>query len=440
MTAVFVDIEDSTGIANHFKTQDYRQFLSQYHDVVRTVVDGDSKWDPIKAPHCHNFFGDEFIAFLLHADYGDRSASLALELATKLKLAWYVSPENRERLQSDKEVIEVNVGVNFGAVSRMAYPLGKASRERSTTLEGFPITIAKRAQSVCEQARASRIILADAAYREYVKETHRPHEFDYVGRRPLKGLAQLTSCYEWLGGDWGTFAEFGLADSSTGQVLETLYDKNPLNPWYALLLAFHYFGRAEEDWYAEVRNSPWYGKAAGVCLKALHSIPWSQLRQLSSLFLTCLEVQEQWEELGLRAEQAFTADPTFAQASALRAWALFRAGVEGGQKRDLLQRAFQDAGRTVTLFDRKGPGIESDDETEEALYRAHLVRSSYQAMEEQSNNAKESLSRAVKHAQAARLDWAAIELAELKKKGAFKGVDADAWKGIMKQLRKGAKG
>ena len=75
-----------------------------------------------------------------------------------------------------------------------------------------------------------------------------------------------------------------------------------------------------------------------------------------------------------------------------------------------------------------------------AFYRAHLVRSSYQAMEEQSNNAKESLSRAVKHAQAARLDWAAIELAELKKKGAFKGVDADAWKGIMKQLRKGAKG
>ena len=110
------------------------------------------EWEPIRAVGYHNFFGDEFMAFLSAEKY-ETPVSKALDLACRLKMAWYLSSQNRERLDSDKEIIELNIGINLGRVYRMPYPLG-TGENRPFTLEGFPITVAKRAQSVCEEGRA----------------------------------------------------------------------------------------------------------------------------------------------------------------------------------------------------------------------------------------------------------------------------------------------
>src|SRR2546426_8218499 len=104
ITPVFVDIEDSTGIANHYASEDYRDFLAAFHKCVQSVVH-DDQWEPIREPGYHNFFGDEFMAFLPAQKY-ESAISSALDLSCRLKIAWYLSDQNRERLQSDKEIME----------------------------------------------------------------------------------------------------------------------------------------------------------------------------------------------------------------------------------------------------------------------------------------------------------------------------------------------
>lgn len=437
ITAIFIDIEDSTGIANHYTSIEYKEFLSQYHDIVKKVLDN-KEWDHIKDPVYHNFFGDEFMAFLDHDvdTYYKYSVSKALELATKIKLAWYFSKENIERLMTDKEVIEINVGVNFGEVHRMDYPFSSEG-SRKETIEGFPITVAKRAQAVCDRARASRIILADAAYRQYVKETGNPHEFDYLGRQPLKGLAQSISCYEWLGGPYDTYMDFFPESSEEIQrVLKLLYDKNPLNPWYATLLAYYHYAIAERVWRdsGPEASRPYYNDVAKVCFKAIHSIPWSKLRQLSSLLLVCLEVQgNSWNELRFRAQQAFNADPTFAQAAALHAWAIFWLGFEDNNDKINIPRAAEEAQRTITLFERESEGDQIGDEIEEALYRSYLILAHYNYFNEK-RYAQEKLDFAINHAIKGELDWTEKELITLKEKGAFPGIKASDWDSSINRL------
>ena len=123
-----------------------------------------------------------------------------------------------------------------------------------------------------------------------------------MGRRQLKGFTQALSCYEWLGDDFDP--AFDLEEFES--VLKVLKQKNPLNPWYALLLARYYFHRAEEEWYQGEPDNKWYGVTASLCLSALQTITGPKLRTLTAILLTCLEVQKKWWELALRAEQAFS--------------------------------------------------------------------------------------------------------------------------------------
>lgn len=407
IVAVFVDIEDSTGIANHYASGDYRDFLSVFHQCVRDVVAGED-WAPIRVPGYHNFFGDEFMAFLPVTQY-ESPVGQALDLACRLKMAWYVSSVNRERLESDKEIIELNVGINLGRVHQMPYPLGATDTHRPFTLEGFPITIAKRAQSACEDGRASRIVVADRAYREYVRNSQRNHDFTYMGRRQLKGLTQSLSCYEWLGDEFEEPSDH-LGDDLQN-VLQSLYQKNPLNPWYALLLARSYFHRAESDWYAGRYDSSWYATTASLCLSALQTINWSKLRTITGILLTCLEVQRQWLELGFRAEQAFVNDPTFAYALGLRAKALLGLYIDEERERThFIEEAQREAKRAITLFEQH-----DQDVNHEALFLAHMINSGALAVDDREALALEGFANAVRHAEAGDIKWAAEEVESVRR-------------------------
>jgi hypothetical protein len=248
----------------------------------------------------------------------------------------------------------------------------------------------------------------------------------------MKGLAQAISCYEWLGED--LHVEVGKLDASSVEIepiLVSLHEKNPHNPWYASLLANLYFHRGERIWGKIPRDDKWYRKAATVCLEAVHQIRWSHLRPLHGLLLTCLDVQESWQELGFRAEQAYGEDQTFALAHALRARALFL-GSDGNSpsSEHVIKAAEQQAERTITLF--KDP---HDDETHEALFIANLVSAACNAERKQERPALKALEHAVQHAKSANLWWARAELQTLQTKHFEPLFGEDRrWRKIMTQL------
>lgn len=401
IAAVFVDIEDSTGIANHYASEGYRDFLKSFHSCIRSVVSAD-EWAPIRAVGYHNFFGDEFTAFLSSEEY-QTPVSSALDLACRLKCAWYLCQENRERLDSDKEIIELNIGINHGRVYRMEYPLG-SHPNRPFTLEGFPITVAKRAQSVCEEGRASRVVLADRAYREYVRTSLRSFDFSYMGRRQLKGFTQALSCYEWLGDDFE--ADFDQDDFES--VLKVLNQKNPLNPWYALLLARYYFHRAEREWYEGNIDNQWYRTTASLCLSALQTISGPTLRTLTDMLLTCLEVQKKWWELAFRAEQAFVNDPTYAYALGFRAKALLGLYMDERQDKHWLAEAEREAKRTITLFSK------DEVSNSEPLFIAYLVQGAVHSIDGHETPAIDSLLSAAEQAKSGGIRWAGDEILSLR--------------------------
>ncbi len=412
--AVFADIEDSTGIANYYDTKKHKEFLKNFHDVVKEVLKA-NKWNAIRNSNYHGFIGDEFKAFI-KKERGSETVSLGLELAVRLKCEWYLSEENKGRiLKSDKEPIELNIGMNFGEVFEMPYPVLEAKeRKNKILLEGFPISIAKRVQDVFKESQASRIILADRAYREFAGEVHTEYDFYYRGLPPLKNLAQPISCYEYLGGDLSYLYPDPKKNDEKEKILKTLYEKYPHNPWYASLLAHYYYTLAEYEWY----NSPldkltteaeeWYRKTYDVCLNAIQTIKWSKLRMLSSRLLTCLDVLEGWEELCYRAEQMFVTDPTFADALAMKSKGKLGQYIKSRDK-TILKDCQEEAQRAFTLFHVHGS------KEYDALFIASIMLFYYHSIEEKTQVALGELEKTVKYVEQDQIRWAYDEFLELLK-------------------------
>jgi hypothetical protein len=297
----------------------------------------------------------------------------------------------------------------------MDYPFGSDEGAKKKTLEGFPITIAKRVQSAGEDGRASRVILADRAYRDYVALSHREHEFSYLGRKQFKGISQSISCYEWLGME---FEEpLILFSDENRDMLNKLSTKNPVNPWYAMLLAHFFYQEAEKQWFKfseelgdkekfrtefEERVKKLYTQTLNVCTSAVQNISWTNLRSLNTLLLTSLEVIEEWEELSYRGEQAFNNDPAFANALALKAKALLELGG------DAIKKAKEESKRVINIFRRS--------EENEALFYAKLIHATTNLLLKADEMIEEDLSDALSLAEKGRLKWASREFEEFQKK------------------------
>ncbi len=403
ITSVFVDIEDSTGISNYLEKEEYKKFLSEFHKTIQAVLKSreGKKWQVITGELNHKFMGDEFIAFFPHAEVGKGVFESALQFAATLKFEWYFSKYNQDRLWGDKEHIELNIGINTGDISLMEYPiLSGKSGTKKFSYEGFPITLAKRIQSVAEESQSSRIVVADRFYREYSSVAGREFSFQYMGRRSFKGIAQRFSCYEWLGSNLSTYLNFGeKKDGQVEKTLKALYDKNPHNPWYASLLAHYYFFLGEEAYYDGNYDNNFYRECAQICIDAIYNISTYNLRELNEILFICLEVGGKWDELCIRTEQAFSNDPTFSSALALNAKSLFMKGNSSTEK------ARDAAERLLVLF-RQSKDYES-------LFNASFVLSRYYAkIEFVKANLLKYFRAAVDYAQKAKLIWAEIEYTE----------------------------
>lgn len=432
VTTLFADIEDSTGISNYLQKDTYENFLSEFHKTIKKVL-SDERWKLIKEGKYHKFMGDEFIAFFPHNEFTKNNQNVfetVLLFAATLKYEWYFSTFNRGRYNQDKEPNELNIGVNTGDLSEMEHPFRE---EEKKSYEGFPVTLAKRIQSIAEES-ASRIIVGDSFYREYTSKTPKTYEFHYKGKRTFKGIAQRFSCYEWIGTQLHKFMMFEKSEKIESY-LQGLYKKNPHNPWLSGLLANYLFSLAEDkyrDYYAWVRKSehgkdydeekaekkfqievkPFYDKCAKICIDAIYNIPAYNLRDLNDILFDCLEVGENWDELSFRTEQAFKSDQSFSGALALRAKALFMRGEE------FAKLACDDANKLIILFEQT--------DNHEGLFHGHFTLARYYSKEfkkatlsdqkKYKSKVIEHLRAAVRHAEKGAFDWAYNEYDDLDEK------------------------
>jgi class 3 adenylate cyclase len=402
VTSVFIDIEDSTGISNYFEKDKYEKFLTEFFKTIQKVITK-NEWKIIAQEQHRKFMGDEFIAFFPHDELKERTLESALRLAATLKYEWYFSQYNRDRILGDKEIIELNIGINTGDVSLMTYPgLSNKKGKPQKSFEGFPITLAKRMQSVAEESQSSRIVVADRFYREYSSTTQRGHEFQYMGKKSFKGIAQRFSCYEWLGSyfyeEYLDFKED--VDRKVKQTLTSLYDRNPHNPWYAALLANYYFSLGEDEYRTGNEDNEFYKECAKVCLRSIQNIHNYNLRELNELFFTCLEVGNKWEELCFRTERAFANDPTFSSALSLNAKSLYMLGED--------ERAKEVANRLIILFQHSLDY--------ESLFDAHFILSRYYAKKIDKEKTLHHIRASVSFAQKDDLDWAYLDFVKIEDK------------------------
>ena len=431
VTVMFADIEDSTGISNYFNSSDYRKFLSEFHKTIQKVLKNPD-WKIVTKEINHKLMGDEFIAFFPHKEYKDKALEHALKLAATLKYEWLFSKHNQGRLlEEGKENIDLNIGINTGEVSLMQHPiLSDKVKGNKYSYEGFPITMAKRIQGVASESHSSRIIVADRFYREYSKLTNHSYQFHYIGQRSFKGIAQRFSCYEWLGNDFWEYIDFeGTGGNNVLNTLNALCDKNPHNPWFALLIASYYFALAEIEYYKVLKKgeSPtasitnqYYAECEKVCIKAIHSITNYNLRTINEILFSCLEVEDKFEELCFRSEQAFDANPTFEGALALYAKSLFMQNEP--------EKAKKEANKLLVLFNQSLDY--------ESLFFANFILARYYAKTDfVKSNVMKYLKSTVSFAKKAKLKWAYSEY--MVYESDFENVkDSPEFKQQIKQLEK----
>jgi hypothetical protein len=219
-----------------------------------------------------------------------------------------------------------------------------------------------------------------------------------VGRKSFKGIAQRFSCYEWLGSSFYEYLDFKeTKEKKVEKTLKALYDKNPHNPWFAALLAHYYFFLGEREYYKGHygKDNEFYAKCAECCIDAIHRISSStkyNLRELHQLLFICLEVVQKWDELCFRSEQAFAADPTFANALAMNAKSLFMLGNSSAEK------SREAADKLISLF---RSSLEF-----EGLYDANFLLARYYAkIQLDQPKVMKYLRAAVHYAQQGGIDW-----------------------------------
>ena len=254
-TILFVDIMDSLEIANYLDTRKYSDFLNEFqYTMLRGILLHKQKIRKAKLA------GDELVVFYYSKDIAEDIVS-AIELANTLKILWYIGIINRKRIREGKKILDLGVGINTGQVINEYRPSMtelKSLFPRSKSIEGLPISLAKRIEGFSRQGRYSRIMIGHRTMAE-LNKTYHNYDYQPMGLQKFKGIAQqipvfeLKSCYSY---DAEAMAEYKNLNWAIKQ-LERIKVFDPSNIWLLMTLI---------DVYSNRRN---YRKVENLCREAL---------------------------------------------------------------------------------------------------------------------------------------------------------------------------
>jgi len=209
-TILFVDIMDSMEIANYWSATKYSDFINEFQ---RLMQHGICLWQ--KGIKQVKLAGDELVVFYCSKDIIEDIVN-AICLANTLKIIWYASKSNRERIKEGKKVLDLGIGINTGKVTYEKRPIVNELKRHVTrrkTFEGLPISLAKRIESFSRKGKYSRIMIGHRTMAELNKNYHY-YEFETMGQQQFKGMSQeipvfeLKSCYSLEAEIFGDSKEF----------------------------------------------------------------------------------------------------------------------------------------------------------------------------------------------------------------------------------------
>lgn len=233
-TILFVDIMDSMEIANYWDTRKYNDFLNEFQ---YTMLCGISLHK--RRIRKVKLAGDELVVFYYSKDIAE-DIVCAIELANTLKILWYIGVINRKRTEEGKKILDLGVGINTGQVINEYRPMITELKRlipRRKTIEGLPISLAKRIEGFSRQGQYSRIMIGHRTMAELNKLYH-DYEYVPMGLQKLKGISQeipvfeLKSCYSY---DAEIMAEYKNLNWAIKQ-LERIKVFDPSNIWLLMTL------------------------------------------------------------------------------------------------------------------------------------------------------------------------------------------------------------
>lgn len=247
-TTLFCDIINSTQIANILGSQDYYDFIQEFYKISN-LVKADFH-NNMKDPRRNQFVdwearGDE-ICIIFYSpliDYKDPDKSEAfvyddiqdaIKIAVNLKLKWWSNGRNKDRINEQKKVFDLGIGIHSGLVNFEEKKPGQFTKPI-----GYSISVAKRVESLTRQGKYSKIMLSQSV-NQYLRNKE---EFKYIvqlvsaGLMSAKGVDDM-SVYELRSFRWfSDFFNFTDIDDDTTKSFYKEFRNNPHNIWIGNLLA-----------------------------------------------------------------------------------------------------------------------------------------------------------------------------------------------------------
>ncbi len=254
-TVLFVDIMNSTEIANYLDTKQYNDFLNEFQHAM---LSGIALWNErIKEVRLE---GDELAVFFYSGDIV-KDIVCAINLANTLKILWCIGVTNRRRVRGGKQILDLGIGINTGEVIKQYRPTIAELRKlipTRKTVEGLAISVAKRIEGFSRQGRYSKIMIGHRTMAE-LNELYHHHEYVAMGLQKFKGISQEIPVFELKSG-YSYDAEILAKNKSLNwaiKQLERVKVFDPGNIWLLMTLI---------DIYGNKKN---YKKVERLCREAI---------------------------------------------------------------------------------------------------------------------------------------------------------------------------
>lgn len=193
---LFADIVGCSEVSNNKSLEEYDEFLSEYHTIGKMLRDklltdylNAKDKDKIES----SIKGDE-VCLLLHSGpdidkkpsdvYLEQDLKNAILFAMGLKLMWFSSLYNRERINANLMPRDLAIGINMGSVMFKEHP---DSGEKQTS-EGYAINLAKRIEGESRKGKHSRIFCSEEVRYYAVEKFKIPVKFTIGEQYDLKGI------------------------------------------------------------------------------------------------------------------------------------------------------------------------------------------------------------------------------------------------------------